>query len=107
MKPPWLAFRGHLVREEAEVVTLGTPQGNAQLDVRLEDLQRDGDRILVRRGATVQVTRNPTDHFKPADVRVDRAECPSGNTKCVGNLLICCESGKVIGSCVGVWNDCP
>ena len=79
--------------------------GNGFIEFHNDDVSVDGGIIHVRDGAVALAINEPAqggiaDRPSPESLR---DACPGGITCCIGNVHLCCEDFRVIGSCAGSW----
>ena len=98
----WLPFDG-TAADQGSDFRLTPHKGTGVIDVPKADVQTTGSKIELRVGTTAKVVQNPTGS-QPATLALDaaaRSDCPSGKTYCIGLLMFCCGSGKLLGPCIG------
>ncbi|MEX0702960.1 MAG: hypothetical protein WD069_12770 [Planctomycetales bacterium] len=102
----WIEFSGKAI-DNGEAWLLEAARGDGAFAALKSDVRVIGDEIQVRQGAIVQIVKKPQSGGKPASIEVPAGDCPCGLTKCIGFVVICCRDSRVIGTALGVWDDCP
>jgi hypothetical protein len=100
----WLTFEGKAV-EKGGAMQLTTSDGEGIIELKKDDVKFEGGKITVRMGSVGKTIKEPSAK-RPVDQKLSEAanrDCPGGKTKCVGLLLFCCSTGKLIGPCIGGW----
>ncbi|MCI0737692.1 MAG: hypothetical protein L0Y72_01515 [Gemmataceae bacterium] len=100
----WIAFEG-TATDQVDNCRLTPSKGDGIIEVPKDDVRLSGSKVEVRVGTTATVVQNPAGS-QPASLSLDaaaRSDCPSGKTYCIGLLLFCCGSGKLLGPCIGGW----
>lgn len=104
MMSEWLDFKGSAA-DNGGVYNLTPDDSNGCVEFDKADVQVSGGFIKIRNGATGRIIINPIGQ-EPADksaLNIKRSDCPDGRTMCIGLVMMCCGSGKVLGPCIGVW----
>ena len=100
----WLPFDGSAA-DQGDIYRLTPNSGNGIVGVPKADVRQTGSKVEVRVGTTATVVQEPTG-TQPANLGLAdaaRSDCPSGKTYCIGFLMFCCGSGKLLGPCIGAW----
>jgi len=88
-----------------EALRLIAAEQNGFIEFRQEDVRLENGAVHVRNGAVAlaidEPARGNAADRPPAETL--REACPSGITCCIGNLHLCCDDFRVIGSCAGAW----
>ena len=79
--------------------------GNGFIEFHNDDVSVDGGTIRVRDGAVAVAIDEPAQVDSAGRPSPDtvREACPTGITCCIGNVHLCCDDFRVIGSCAGAW----
>lgn len=106
MEPDWIEFNGQaeLLGEEWR---LTATNNEGVLLASHADVKQSGDLVLLRRGAVVHVIQDPPVGGRPASIHPLAHDDSQAPTKCVGFVVICCDTSRVLGTGLATWNDCP
>lgn len=106
MLPDWIEFNG-TVELVAQQWRLTAPNNEGVLLASEADVKQSGEFVLLRRGAVVDIIQEPPVGGRPASINPVGYGDSQAGTKCVGFVVICCETSRVISTGLGTWNDCP
>src|SRR5262245_4128428 len=100
----WIPFEG-TATDQGGSYRLAPSKGDGEVEFDKDAVRVSGDKVEVLVGATGRVTNNPTG-TQPATMAAsltNNPDCPHGKTMCLGLVMLCCGSGKVLGPCIGIW----
>jgi hypothetical protein len=106
MQDEWVQFTGR-ASEDGDAWILETDNGSGAISAPKPDVRFVGLSIEIRRGTAVRILKRPTGGGKPTSIEVPAGDCPCGKTVCIGYVMICCRDNRVIGTGLGIWDDCP
>lgn len=104
MTEQWLEFCGKAV-DNGTAWLLETHDGHGALVAVKDDVRLEEAVIRIRRGARVKVLKGSRGGY-PVSLRVLSEGCPCGRSCCIGFIVVCCETGEVVNSAAGIWNEC-
>lgn len=100
-------FEGGITRLDGASAVLTAHGGNGAIRLAIADVRQPGAvaGVHVRPDAVVTGVEEP--HTADVSHRPRQGDvaavCPGGITLCIGGLLICAESFRVLGPCRGAW----
>ncbi|MEX1230050.1 MAG: hypothetical protein WEB58_07405 [Planctomycetaceae bacterium] len=104
MTEQWFPFSGTAVDNGAAWL-LSTFDGDGALAALKTDVRIERDAVSVRCGALVKVIRGARGGY-PGSLQDVAKNCPCGRSCCIGFVVVCCETGEVVNSAAGIWNEC-
>jgi len=91
----WLTFDGQMQPGETGNVRCTANHGG-EFEISSQDVMEEEGKLYVLQDATVSIVQNPA----PSDS--EDGLTPKG-TACIGMIQIDCQTGQVLGPCIGVW----
>lgn len=106
----WLTFDG-VASKQGNVYLLTAKDGPGAIELPVDAVQIEGDNIRVALGANARIIEIPPTGKGEDEPKIESSkefstfgpeECPNRRWYCFLLVAFCCESGKIIGPCIGI-----